>query len=57
METLRAEANYAKDRQAHKGRIILTTYRICFVPEDPAIFFQLRLNTNYFDVPLAMVAR
>lgn len=57
IKVLSVDTNCTKDRQMFKGKIVMTTYRVCFVPDDPSISFQLRLNLNYFDVPLAMVAK
>lgn len=51
------EADCIKDKKMFKGKIIMTTYRIKFIPDDPNIISHLCLNRDYFKVPLSMISR
>lgn len=55
--TLIVEANCIKNKTMFKGNIMMTTYKLSFIPDDPGILSHLCLHPNYFDVPLGMLAR
>ena len=50
-------ARYIKEGYNFQGRLIMTNYRIVFIPDDKLIFAVLRLKDDYFNIPIGFIAK
>lgn len=50
-------ATFARDGLSFSGRLIMTNYRVVFVPNDLAVYALLKLKRNFFDIPIGFIAK
>ena len=54
---MNTEANYVKEKININGRLLMTNYRVVFVPDDPSMLMELRLKTDYFNIPIGFISK
>jgi len=50
-------ATYTKEGYNFQGRLIMTNYRIVFIPDNKSIFEALRLKDDCFNIPIGFIAK
>eukprot|EP00826_Nyctotherus_ovalis_P042488 TRINITY_DN4376_c0_g1_i10.p3 TRINITY_DN4376_c0_g1~~TRINITY_DN4376_c0_g1_i10.p3 ORF type:complete len:112 (-),score=40.64 TRINITY_DN4376_c0_g1_i10:143-478(-) len=50
-------AIFTKEEHKFNGRLIMTNYRVVFVPDDNSVYALLRLKDNFFDIPIGFIAK
>jgi len=54
---INAETECIKNKQLLHGKVILTNYRLAFVPSDPNVYKNLDIRRDYFNIPLGLIAK
>jgi len=56
-QSMNTKASCIRDRGMCSGQLIMTNYRLIFVPNSTAVFNLWRINPDYFIIPLGHICR
>ena len=57
MPVCNVDTSFITSKSIHKGRLVVTTYKVIFVPENDQLHLRMHLHPEYFNVPLGLIAK